>query len=141
MEGWIKLHRKLNDTSFKKNPLIIALFIHLLTNANHQKKTFLLGYQTVTIEAGQLVTGLLKLSEETGISIQSIRTSLVTLKSTNTITIKSTNKYSIISILNWDQYQLEPTIKSTSNLTNEQQTSNKQLTTNNNDKNDNNEKK
>ena len=125
--GWIKIHRKLNETSFKNKPLVVALFVDLLTNANHQKKTIIFNAKPLTIEAGQLVTGLKALSKRTGISIQSLRTGLVTLKSTHTITIKPTNKWSIITILNWNDYQT-----STRKLTHEQQTSNKQATTNNN---------
>lgn len=125
-QGWIKVHRKLNETSFKNKPLVVALFIDLLTNANHEKKTIIFNAKPLTIEAGELVTGLKVLSKRTGISIQSLRTALVTLKSTRTITIKPTNKWSIITILNWNDYQ-----GSTSKLTNHQQTSNKQATTNN----------
>lgn len=131
MEGWVKVHRKLNETAFKGKPLIIALFIDLLTNANHKKHTFIFNKKEVVIEAGQLVTGLFQLSKRTGISIQSLRTALVTLKSTNTITIKTTTKYSVITICNWKKYQLP-----TSRLTNKQQTTNKQLTTYKNVKND-----
>jgi hypothetical protein len=174
MNGWIKLHRKLKETSFYNKPLVLSLFIHLLLSANHKDKKFLWNGKEITIKKGSLITGLFSLSKNTGISIQSIRTALTNLKSTSTITIKSTNKFSIISICNWEQYQGELTststnkqqadfkdfnkkskkstskltskkpqekeCKSTSKLTNNQQTTNKQLTTNKNDKNDKNDK-
>jgi len=89
-----------------------------------------------TIKRGQLVAGRLELSKNTGISEQSIRTSLVKLKSTSEITIKTTNKYSVISINNYDEYQ-----QSTNKLTNNQPTTNQQLTTNEEYKKDNKEKK
>ena len=136
MEGWIKLHRKLNETSFKSKPLIMALFVDLLTNANHKKHSFIFNKKEVFIEAGSLVTGRKELSKRTGISQQSIRTALATLKSTNTITIEVTTKYSVITICNWSKYQL-----STNKLTNKQPTSNQQATTYKNDKNDKNDKK
>jgi len=126
-QGWVKLHRKLNETAFKSKPLIVALFIDLLTNANHQKKTIIFNNKPLIIEAGQLVVGRKQLSKRTGISQQSIRSGLVTLKSTSTITIKPTNKWSLITILNWNEYQ-----SSTSKLTNKQPTSNQQATTNKN---------
>ncbi len=126
-QGWIKLYRKFNDTAFKKKPLVVALFVDLLTNANHLKKTIIFNDKPLTIEAGELVTGRKELSKRTGISQQSIRTGLVTLKSTNTITITPTNKFSLITILNWKDYQ-----GLTSKLTNKQPTSNQQATTNNN---------
>ena len=142
--GWIKLHRKIINTSwYYKRSAVVHLFIHLLIKANHQENKFFWNGKEITIKRGEFITGLNKLSEETGISIQSIRTALTILKSTNTITIKSTNKFSIIQIVNYDQYQSEEeklTSKLTSKVTNNQQTTNKQLTTNKNDKNEKNKK-
>lgn len=130
MDGWIKLHRKFNETAFKRKPLIVALFIHLLTNANHKQSKMLWNGEEMIVEAGQLVTGRLSLSEQTGLSQQSVRTALVILKSTNTITIKTTTKFSVITICKWKEYQML-----TNGLTNNQPTTNQQLTTNKNDKN------
>ena len=135
-QGWIKIHRKIFETSFYGKPLVVALFIHCLLRANHQDNKIIWNKEEMIIRRGSFVTGLKVLSAESGISTQSIRTALVTLKSTHTLTIKSTNKFSVITILNYEQYQ-----SLTNNLTNEQQTTNKQLTTNNNDKNDNNVEK
>ena len=57
------------------------------------------------------------------------------LKLTNEITYHSTSQYSIITINNWDKFQLDNT-QNNKQITNEQQTNNKQITTNNNDNND-----
>ncbi len=125
--GWVKLHRKLLETSFYKHSPTVHLFIHLLISANKQEQEFLFNKKIIKIEAGQLVTGRKILSEKTGISTQSIRTALVNLKVTNTITIKTTTKFSIITVLNWNEYQ-----EVTNKLTNQQPTTNQQLTTNKN---------
>jgi hypothetical protein len=138
MEGWIKLHRKFNDTSFKNRPLVVALFIHLLLNANHEDKKFYWNKKEIIIKKGQLLTGRKELSKQTGISPQSIRTAMMILKSTSTITTQPTNKFSIISILNWDRYQDQPTSKLTNTSTINQPTTNQQLTTNKNIKNEDN---
>lgn len=140
-DGYIALHRKILHTSFSKNPLVSWLFINFLLMANHKKNKFIFNNEEITVKEGQFITGLHKLSQQTNISLQSIRTAINILKSTSTITIKSTNKFSLISILNWHLYQGKVTSELTSELTNEQQTTNKQLTTNKNDKNDKNDKK
>lgn len=139
MEGWIKLHRKLTQWEWYTDSKMIHLFIHLLISANRQQGK----WRGIQVERGQMITGINSLSEATGISAQSIRTCLNRLKSTSEITIKSTNKYSMITICNYDSYQIEEnksTSKSTSKLTNNQQTTNKQLTPNKNENNENNEK-
>ena len=120
--GWIKIHRKLLEWEWYDEPNTFRLFIHLLLKANHKPKN----YRGVNIEAGQIMTGLTLLSQQTGLSIQKIRTSLNNLKSTNEITSKTNNKGTVIQIVKYKDYQV---------ITNEQQTNNKQTTTNKNDNN------
>lgn len=118
--GFVKLHRKINDWEWKTKPNTVALFIHLILNANHKDKK----WRGKTIKAGQIVTGRKKLSQNTGLSEQQVRTSLNHLKSTNEVTIESTKEYSIISINNWDIFQ-GPNQQNP----NEQPTSNQPITT------------
>lgn len=69
---------------------------------------------------------------ETGLSEQIVRSCLQALKLTSNLTIKSTNKFSIITIINWDIYQVDEcefNQQITSNLTNKQPTNNQQITT------------
>jgi hypothetical protein len=143
-KGWIKLHRKLVEWQWYKKTNMTHLFIHLVLSANHEDNK----WQGIEIKRGQLITGRKSLSEETGISEQSIRTCLHLLKSTNEITIKSTNKYSIITICNYDSYQFKDNAinQQFNHDLNQQPTSNQpatnqQPTTNKNDKNNKNEKK
>lgn len=136
MEGYIKLFRKFNQWEWRKNPEMVSIFIYLLLSANHEKGK----WQGIEIQKGQLITGRNSLSIQTGLSPQSVRTCIKRLKSTNEITIKSTNKFSIITIVNWEDYQVKSTSKSTNNLTNNQPAINQQSTTNKNVKNDKNNK-
>ena len=101
MEGWIKLHRKFCGWEWFNISEMVHLFIYLLINANHEDGN----WRGISIKRGQIITGRNSLSENTGISSQTIRTCLSRLKSTNEITIKSTNKYSIITITKYDDYQ------------------------------------
>lgn len=100
-EGWIKLHRKLNDWEWKTKPDTFNLFIHILLNANHKAGK----WRGVDVPVGSLLTGRKSLSLETGLSERKVRTALTNLKSTNELTIQSTNEYSIITITNWKSYQ------------------------------------
>ena len=99
------------------------VFLHLLLEACYEPCF----YRNHFLETGQIATTLKEISEGTGISVQSIRTSLNRLKSTNEITINSTNKFSIITLLNYSDYQGDNK-PSNNQLTNNQQTTNKQLT-------------
>lgn len=133
--GWIKLHRKLEQWEWYRDSKTFHLFIHLLIHANHEPKK----WRGIIIERGQLLTGRKALSVATGIGEQSIRTSLARLKSTNEITIQSTSLYSIITICNYNTYQDDKReINQVTNqqtnqqLTSDQPAANQRLTTNNN---------
>lgn len=100
--GWIKLHRKITEWEWYKDLATSKLFIHLVIMANHEDKS----WQGVEVKRGQLITGRKVLAEETGLSEQQIRTSLTKLKSTSEITINSTNKYTIVTVCEYETYQL-----------------------------------
>jgi len=132
--GWIKLHRNILKWEWYQKSEVVHLFLHLLLLANHEENK----WQGLTINRGQCATGRKSLSVALYMSEQKIRTNLNKLKSTNEITIKSTNKFSIITIVKWEQYQAKEdkaTSKITKTLTNKQPTDNQQITTNKNDKN------
>jgi DNA replication protein DnaD len=100
-EGYIKIHRKMLRWEWISDPNTLCLFIHLLLNAAYEAH----GWKGMKLLPGQLITGRLQLSKQTGLSIQAVRTSLDRLKLTSSITIESTNKGSLITLVNWDTYQ------------------------------------
>jgi len=126
--SYIKIYRGLTGWEWYKNSEMVHLFIHLLLKANFTDGRF----QGIEVNRGQLITGINSLSECLGISKQTVRTCLDRLKSTSEITIKSTNKFSLITIVKYNDYQCfdaKPTSKSTSKLTFNQHSTNIQLTT------------
>lgn len=127
MEGWIKLHRKLEEWEWSSNPIILALFIHLLLRANYEEKK----WQGILIPVGSFITSIANLSVIVGVSQQQMRTALKKLESTGEIAMKSTNRFTMITICKYDSYQSkEDTEQQTDNkrITNKQQTNNKQIT-------------
>lgn len=140
--GYIKLHRSLVNWRYFTSPNYLLVWIYLLLEAKHKPQK----WKDKTIEKGQLVTSVQRISEATGISVRKVRTILNNLKGEE-LTIKSTNKYSLITILNYAQYQyseLKSDKQTDNQLTNKCQTNVKQMSNtlyNKNDKNDKKEKK
>ena len=136
--GYIKLWRKSLDSSTWSNPNVWRLWCWCLMKATHKPLKCLIGFKEIVLEPGQLIFGRKKCSIETGISEQTVRTCLQVLKSTSNLTINSTNKFSVISIINWDSYQVGDCDTNQQNVkqtTNSQPASNQQVTTNKNNKN------
>lgn len=100
--GWIKIHRSILDWEWYKDINTKIVFIHLLLKANHKEKK----YQGFLIKRGQLLTGRSQLSNELGLTERQIRTSLTKLKTTNEVTIETNTKGSVITIVNYDSYQI-----------------------------------
>ena len=122
--GWIKLHRQFKDWEWYNKSEMVHLFIHCLIKANFKDSSF----QGIECKKGSFITSLKHLSDETNISIQTIRTCLKKLQLTKEIDVKSTNKLTQITICNYDSYQQESD-ETNKQLTSKQQTTNKQLTT------------
>jgi hypothetical protein len=101
ISGWIKLHRGINEWGWKKDPHVLALWVHLLTNVNTESAYFL----GELIPKGSLATGRESLSVQTGLSISQVRTCLEKLKKTGEIATLNKSNFSIISIVKWDDYQ------------------------------------
>lgn len=122
--SWIKVHRSKLNWEWFTEPKVAHFFEYCLLKASYNDYK----WKGHTYSPGQFPFGLNKASIETGLSIQSIRTCLDKLKSTNELTIKTSRQGSVITIVNWEKFQ-EITNETTNQITNDQQTINKRSTT------------
>ena len=133
--GWIKLHRKLLD-----NPVVmkdsdhLAVWIYLLLNASHTEYPVLFGGKKISLKAGQLITGRKSIASTLGISESKVRRILDLFEIDQQIDRQRSNKNSLVSILNWDKYQIFDQ-QIDQQATNKRPTSDQQVTTNKNNKN------
>ena len=108
-KGYVKLHRRVTEWEWYKDPHTSRLFFHLLLIAARFTKDI----GGVRIYPGQVLTTERELAEDLGYKWpnqrQTIRTALEHLKSTNEITIqttkKTTNNKTIITVVNYTHYQ------------------------------------
>ena len=133
--GWIKLHRKLLD-----NPVVmkdsdhLAVWIYLLLNASHTEYPVLFGGKKISLKAGQLITGRKSIASTLGISESKVRRILDLFEIDQQIDRQRSNKNSLVSILNWDKYQIFDQ-QIDQQPTNKRPTTDQQATTNKNNKN------
>ncbi len=130
--GWIKLHRKLLDSSIFTSDSGLRIWIWCLLRANHDECDVFVGIHKVHLMPGQFIFGRESASESLGISPSTVRNWINILQQDSRIDIKPTNKYSVISVLNWNDYQSLDNKKDNRITTEKQQ--------NNTDKNEKNEK-
>ena len=106
MSGWIKTHRTLLFWEWYTSVEVFKLFMHCLLKANHEPKK----WHGIEIQSGQFVTSLQNLAIESGLSVRQVRTALNKLKATQEVTHETTASYSIITINNWDKWQMSDTV-------------------------------
>lgn len=131
--GFIVIHRKIINWEWYHDTNTFCLFIHLLLTANYEERRFM----GQIIKRGQRVASYRTLAEETGLSVQNVRTAINHLKSTNEVTSYSTSKYTVFTVVNYAKYQdKQQANQQTANkqLTNDQQTTNNNGTKINKDK-------
>lgn len=141
MDGWIKLHRKVLE-----NPIVckdsdhLAVWAYLLLNATHKEYQTIFKGEKITLQPGQLITGRKTISEKLKISESKVKRILLAFESDQQIARERSNKNSLISILNWEKYQVTDQ-QDDQQVTSNRPASDQQVTTNKNVKNDKNEKK
>lgn len=121
MSGWIKDHRQeLESDIWLMPPLYHRVWQWLKYKANHQEKTIPLNDGSkVTIHRGQLMTSIRQIAQGVGWyerrtwkepNPKTIRSILKWLELQGMITItasRGNNGYTLITLVNWDVYQLE----------------------------------
>lgn len=100
MEGYIKLDRSLKYWRYKKKPNYVALWVHILSEARFKDGQ----WHGIEIKRGQFPTSIQKLADETGLTVRQVRSIIGNLLGEE-LSIKTTNKYTIITVLKYDEYQ------------------------------------
>jgi uncharacterized phage protein (TIGR02220 family) len=104
--GWVKLHRKIVDTSFWRMPLVAHLAVHLIVICNHDEKELILrSGEVLTVKRGQTIASEYSLSTETGLTYQNTRTAMKCLEKCQFLTRRSTHHFTMISLANYHSYQ------------------------------------
>lgn len=88
------------DWEWYENTNVFRLFYHCLLHTNLEDKR----YCGKEIKAGQFVSSITRISAETGLTESQVRTALKKLKDTGYISTKSTNKYTIYTVIGYQEY-------------------------------------
>lgn len=104
-KGFALFHRKIMDCGFYKDSQAVHLWFHLVMKATHKPVIAETEFGNVSLVRGQCITGRHKLASETGISPDRIQYLLRKFVSMEMIGAESNRKFTVISILKYDEYQ------------------------------------
>jgi hypothetical protein len=116
-KGWIQLHRQTQKSEVFNDPELYRLWTLLLLKANFKSGNFTFEGEEISLKAGQFITGRKALHNEYSEGLApkfkltdgSLWMRVKKLEEMGNIKIEtaSSRKYSIITILQWDQYQAD----------------------------------
>ena len=123
-EGFITLHRSVQKHWIWQEPEALKFWVALLLQANWEAKTTMFNKRLITVERGQVVFGRKVWSERLKISEMKLRRYLEMLKAEGMINQQTTSRYSLITVLNYHEYQVN-----NQQTTSKQPARNQQVTT------------
>ena len=130
--GQIKIFRKMLDWEWFSDINTFYVFMYCLLKANWKDKK----WRGIDVKRGSFITSRAHLAKDLHLSEQQIKTALEHLESTNEITKSPTARYTVITVVKYNEYQTsnqlnnqETTNKTTSRTTNKQPSSNQVATT------------
>ena len=108
MDGWIKIYRQITECAIWDTDEPFSqrdAWIDLLLMANHRDKEILIGRRPCIVKAGQRYTSIRKLSSRWRWGIKKTESYLKLLKKLKMITIKGDTRGTLISIVNYSDFQ------------------------------------
>ena len=105
--GWIKLHRKIQDNPIWDKPEQLRAWIDLLLMATHKERTKFINGEEVILEQGEVDASFRYLSKRWNWSIGKVQRFLNLLKKCSMIEVKTDTGQNLVSICNYATYQIE----------------------------------
>lgn len=107
MNGWFKFHRKIFDNPVcNKDSEYFYVWCWILANAKYEDgERELFQNEDFVLQKGQLITTAKKISEKLNVNESKVNRILKKLENEKQIERRSTTKNTLISVVNWEQYQ------------------------------------
>ncbi len=106
MVGWIKLYRLLLESAVFQNAYALQVFIYLLLKATYKEMKVPVGNKNIVLQPGQLLYGRKVVSQRLNMGEGKLRGIMDYLVANGSIEMESHSKYSVVTIVNWEQYQI-----------------------------------
>lgn len=127
MNGWFKFHRKIFENPIcNKDSEYFHVWCWILANAEFEERRMLFAGKERVIEKGQFITTSKRISEELKINKNKVDRILNNLKNAKQIDKQISNKNTLITVVNWEKYQLDDK-QNDKRVINERETSEKQM--------------
>lgn len=101
--GYIKLYRSFLQWEWHDNEYMLTVFLHCLLLANWKDKK----WHGTVVKRGSFITSYSNLAKTCGIARNTCINCLDKLQDTGELTVTTTNKFTMITVNNYDRFQVE----------------------------------
>ena len=103
--GWISLHRKFRESYFYKHSHAVHVWIECLLRASHNERFSTIGRKKVTLKPGTFIMGRKELGQAIGMPPSTAWYWMQQFKVDKMVDIQSMHNGSLVTVLNWVEYQ------------------------------------
>ena len=105
MDGYIKLHRSILESTVFGNEKLLKLWIWCLCKASHTKHTTMIGNREVELLRGQFICSRSKASASLGLAPTTFNRLMHVLQDMSMIGLETDSKWTVVTIENYALYQ------------------------------------
>jgi len=109
--GYIKIHRKIAASQVFQNPDLLKVWLWCLLKASYKERYVSVdtgrGQTEILLKPGQFIYGRRAAAKELRMKPSSVRNRIEKLKNMRNLDIQPDTHFSIITVLNWDGYQID----------------------------------
>lgn len=104
--GFICLDRRIFGSSVAHDPLLFKVWVWAICKAAWRDHPVVYRAETIPVKRGSFIFGRKAAAAELGCTVRSLRTRIEILQKLENLTLKTTNRFSVITVCNYDAYQL-----------------------------------
>lgn len=104
--GWVKIHRKIMDSSVWGDPNTLKVWMWCLLRAGHKESKIMFAGEEITVPIGAFISGRASGSTECNMPQSTFRNAVQRLVKLGMISLKSDNKKSLYLVVKYMDYQI-----------------------------------
>ena len=104
--GWIKLYRSILNNPFMRSVDVLGTWVYILLNVAYQPEDVVFEGKRITLQPGQGIFKLRQMAKELGVSRSTLHRTIMLFKSETQIETQTTPRNTLISVVNWEKYQI-----------------------------------
>jgi len=104
--GWIKIHRSIFKNPWMRNADVLGIWLYILLNVAYQPKDVVFEGKRITLQPGQGLFKMRQMAKELGVPRSTLHRVIMLFKSETQVETQSSPRNTIITVVNWNKYQM-----------------------------------